>query len=411
MLGLAFETVAGLAKVVLTITLVVGCILWSLRKADEPSRVLLNWALSAPVLAFMVFYIGPMLGRGDPIGAVSGVLLTAVSGLVLAIIWGSTLCSWFARPLTALFDGGDEAPVPQAAYSIAWARRKQGAYAEAVAEVQRQLDRFPNDVEGQLLLAEIQAENLHDLAAAETTILRFCAQPSHAPSNIMFALYSMADWHLKYDRDAVAAQRCLEKVIELLPDSEFSEGAAQRIGHLGTAEMLLDPEARRKMVAPTGVHYPGLAGAAVWAKAPGQLPADEAVELVKHLEVHPLDTEAREHLAVIYADHYQRLELAAEQLEELIQHPHQSGKRVVHWLNLLADLQMRNGADYPTVRQTLQRIIDRAPDIAAAELARKRIELLKLEFKAKESVAVVKLGVYEQNLGLKGRLPHNFMSD
>ncbi len=86
----------------------------------------------------------------------------------------------------------------------------------------------------------------------------------------------------------------------------------------------------------------------------------------------------------------------------MIQQPNQPARLVVRWLNLLADWQVRGGADYDTVRQTLQRIIDREPRLAAAEIARKRLELLKLEFKAKEKNQPVKLGVYEQNIGLKG---------
>jgi hypothetical protein len=130
-------------------------------------------------------------------------------------------------------------------------------------------------------------------------------------------------------------------------------------------------------------------------------PGQTASECIKHLEKYPLDTEAREQLAIIYADHYGRLDLAADQLEQLIQQPHRPSKLVVRWLNLLADLQVRCGADYETVKQTLQRIVDREPNLAAAETARKRLELLKLEFKARQTNQTVKLGTYEQKIGLK----------
>ena len=70
-------------------------------------------------------------------------------------------------------------------------------------------------------------------------------------------------------------------------------------------------------------------------------------------------------------------------------------------LNLLADIQIRSGVDYETVKQTLQRIIDLDPNFAPAETARKRIALLKLELKAKQQNTSVKLGTYEQNIGLK----------
>jgi hypothetical protein len=95
------------------------------------------------------------------------------------------------------------------------------------------------------------------------------------------------------------------------------------------------------------------------------------------------------------------LELATGELEQLIQQPNQPAKLVVHWLNLLADLQVRHGADYDTVKQTLQRIVDLDPRLPAAEIARHRLALLKLELKANEGKQAIKMGTYEQNIGLK----------
>jgi len=45
---------------------------------------------------------------------------------------------------------------------------------------------------------------------------------------------------------------------------------------------------------------------------------------------------------------------------------------------LLADLQVKHGAPFDTVQQTLQRIIDLNPAAAAAENARQRLALLNL---------------------------------
>ena len=79
---------------------------------------------------------------------------------------------------------------------------------------------------------------------------------------------------------------------------------------------------------------------------------------------------------------------------------------IAHWLNLLADLQIRCGAGYETVRQTVQRIVDREPTAPSAQIARNRLDRLRLEFKAREQNQSVKMGTYEQNLGLKEGLPH-----
>ena len=87
---------------------------------------------------------------------------------------------------------------------------------------------------------------------------------------------------------------------------------------------------------------------------------------------------------------------------QLINEPNQPPKRVAHWLNLLADLQIKHGADYDTVRQTLEKIVEAFPSLPVAEIARSRLARLKLEFKGQQTEKPgVKLGNYEQNIGLK----------
>ena len=165
--------------------------------------------------------------------------------------------------------------------------------------------------------------------------------------------------------------------------------------------MLLAPHERRKFIVAEGVQNLGLLRDRNRFKPAEEDPEKVAAECVKHLEQHPQDTEARERLAVIYADHYHRLDLATNELEQMIGQPNQPGRLVVHWLNLLADLQIRSGAGLEAVQQTLQRIVDRDPNAAATTIARNRLALLKLEMKSKEKSQAVKLGSYEQNIGLK----------
>ncbi len=380
----------------------VGWAMWrTLKKTEDPALLIFKWIITAVVLGFMVKVVGPIVGQGGYGAAFGGIPLTAACGIALAITWRRNIADFVATPFASLYDGGSTPPELRPAYSIAQSRQKAGQYLEAIAEIRKQLDRFPTDFEGHMLLAQIQAEDLKDLPAAEQTILRLCSQPGHAPANIAFALYSLADWNLQFGPDRDAAQRALEQVIQLLPDTEFALTAAQRIAHLGTAEMLLSPAERKKYSVPEAPRHIGLMrdypGVAPAEKDPAQL----AAEYVKHLEEHPLDGEIREKLAIIYADHYHRLDMATDQLEDLINLPNQPARLVVRWLNLLADLQIRNGLDYETIKATLQRIIDRDPNVAAAENARKRIELIKLELKGKQQAESVKLGTYEQNIGLR----------
>jgi tetratricopeptide (TPR) repeat protein len=369
----------------------------TVKKAEDPALMVVKWVVTVIVVAILVTVVRPMALAAPFIG----VPLTAACGIILAITWRRDIAGLVANPIASLYDGGNDAPDPHPFYSVARARQKQGLYPEAVQEIQKQLVRFPTDVEGQFLLAEVQAENLKDLPAAEQTIEDFCGQPGHAPQNITFALYSMADWHLKVGQDRQAAQRWLEKVIELLPDTEFALGAAQRVAHLSTTEMLLSRYDRKKYIVPEGVRNLGLLKKP---SPPQRLEKDPellAADYVRHLEEHPLDMETRERLAVIYADHYKRLDLATDELEQMLAQPNQPGRLLVHWLNLLADLQVRAGADYETVKQTLQRVIDRDPSMAPAQIARNRLALLRLELKPNENKQPVKMGSYEQNIGLK----------
>jgi hypothetical protein len=214
-------------------------------------------------------------------------------------------------------------------------------------------------------------------------------------------LYSLADWHLKHACDPAAARIALERVLELLPNSEFALGAAQRIAHLADAETLRKAKAPETIAVPEGVQNVGLLRESPGIGPVEKDPATRANEYIKQLEQHPLDTEAREKLAILYLDHYGRLDLATGELEQLITMPNQPHRLVVHWLNLLADLQIRAGESYETIRDTLQRIIDLDAGLASASNAQSRIDLLKLELKAKQKSQTVKLGSYEQNIGLK----------
>jgi tetratricopeptide (TPR) repeat protein len=396
------QIVRGVFIMAFAVLLLGGFVVFTVRRAEDPARMVFKWILTFFVVAAMVWKVAPIVGQGGYGAAFVGIPLTAVCGLFLAIIWRYNLASLIASPFASLYDGGNVPPEPRPAYSVAQSNQKKGKYLEAISEIRKQLERFPTDFEGHMLLAQIQAEDLKDLPGAELTIQSLCAQPGHAPRNITFALFSLADWHLRFGPDREAARCALEKVIELLPESEFALTAAQRIAHLGNAEMLLAPNERKKFTVSEGVQNVGLAKDLAPVRAAEQEPGQVAAEYVRHLEQHPLDMEAREKLAAIYADHYGRLDLAADQLEQMIQQPNQPTRLVVRWLNLLADLQIRCGADYDTVRGTLQRIIDRDPNFAAAENARKRINLIKLEMKGKQKPnQAVKLGSYEQNIGLK----------
>jgi len=133
--------------------------------------------------------------------------------------------------------------------------------------------------------------------------------------------------------------------------------------------------------------------------------SDDAASAVptdlNHLAIYPLDNEIREKLAIVYATEFSRLDLAAGELEQLITTPNQTPKNVAHWLNLLADFQIQLGNDVECARQTLQRIIDLNSKSAAANMAKIRMSQLRLELNQNSVQRTLKLGTYEQDIGLK----------
>jgi len=392
------STTCKIVEGTIGLVVILGVIGWGLfrmlKRSYDPAQVLFKLAITVPLViacfigAIELSFLGPFV--------------MIILGVAISVMWAPHLGEWLCKPLTGLYDGSDEPPAPKPYYSIARSLRMKGKFLEAVVEIRKQLARFPNDFEGVALLAGIQAENLQDLPGAEITLNHFCGQPNPPPKQVAAAMNQLADWQLKLAQDADSARAALEKITTRFPDTELALLAAQRIAHLGGSEnILLAAHDRQPLAMPEGVQNIGLLESSKHLRPAEIDPAQLAADYVKHLEQHPLDTEVREKLAVLYADHYQRLDLAAGELEQLIEEPHQPPKRVAHWLNLLADLQIRHGADYDTVREILERIVERFPDLAVAEMARTRLGRLKLEVKAHQATPDVKLGVYEQNLGLK----------
>lgn len=376
------------------------------RSADRPVLIL-KWIVTAAALFFQ-FKVSVPAFRNGGFDAIFGLILTLIFGLVMAILWRNSVIDIFANAVGSLYDGGSTPPEPKPYYSIALAKRKLYRPLEAIVEIRKQLAQFPNDYEGVHLLAAVQAEDTKDLSGAEMTLNHFCDSPAAPPKQVAAALTQLADWHLKLAHDADSARAALEKIIAKFPGTDLALAAAQRIAHLGGVEkILLAAQDRQPMAMPEGVKSIGLRDSLRDLIPAETDPAKLTADYVKHLEAHPLDTEAREKLAILYAAHYRRLDLATSELAQLINEPNQPPKHVAHWLNLLADLQIRSGADYDTVRPTLEKIIEHFPGMAVSELAQSRLNVLKLEIKGqKEETPGTKLGVYEQNIGLKHRSPH-----
>lgn len=382
----------------------IAAIIWfiwrTIKRAEDPSKMAFKWAFTLIVIGF--FGYGAFKEVGFSYGGAFIVpFVCVIIGIIMSIVWAPHLGAWFAKPLTALFDGGGQELEPQPLYSAAIAKRKSGKYREALYDIQQQLERFPNDFTGQMLLAEIQVENLNDLQAAANAVDKICQQPAHPANNIAYALNTMADWHLKHAQDPDAARQCLERVCQMLPDSEYANLATQRIAHLGGTEVHLAPHERRAIHMEAGVQDIGLLAESSSLAPQGPDPSKLAADYVQHLQQHPADNEVREKLALLYAEHYGRADLAALELEQMIQQPHQPPLKVVRWLNLAADLHVKYAQNEDGARVALQRIIDLYPTLSHAQVAEQRLARLKLELKGQQKSQAVKLGSYEQDIGLK----------
>ena len=379
-----------------------GFVIWmavrSVKNSENPAGLALKWIIT-PLFVLACLYFALMLGPYGP-------FLILLMAVVLSIMWTPHLSDWLVSPFTNLLDGGTERPDNKPYYSIAITKRKLGKPVEAIVELRQQLAKFPTDFEGVMLLAGIQAEDMADLPGAEITLNKFCDSPAAAPRQVAAALTQLADWHMKLVQDTDSARAALQKIAERFPDSELALRAQQRIAHLGgTAKIILAAHDRQTIAVPEGVQNLGLLDSTSFIVPEEIEPGKLAAAYVKHLDEHPQDSEVREKLALIYAKDFKRLDLATLELAQLINEPKQPAKNVAHWLNLLANLQIELGADCLTVRETLEKIVERFPTMPVAEIAQRRLARLESELRGQKETPSVKLGVYEQDIGLKHGSP------
>jgi len=410
-MGRIFEIVPNTVFSIIGLAFLCWAIWYALKNSDDPAKILFKILFSVALVIGEIIFIRRMTGGlqgGMDTGNAGFALVMAGSvagcGVILSIVWTPQISDFLISPLTSMFDGGTTPPEPKPFYSIAISKRKRNKPLEAIIRIREELAKFPNDFEGIVLLASIQAEDLKDLASAEMTLNHFCEWEGAPAKQFAAAQTQLADWHMKFSQDAHSARTALERIIEKYPDTELALIARQRIAHLaGTKTTLLAAQQRQPVSVPEGVQNVGLLESSAHLVPEETSPAELAVAYAKQLEEHPGDTEAREKLAILHARHYKRLDLATMELEQMIEEPNHPPKRVAHWLNLLADLQVHCGSEYETARATLEKIIERFPDYAVADVARTRLAHLKLEYKALEKTPNKTLGVYEQNIGLKGK--------
>ena len=398
----------------LTLAAFLAIVIWlfirALKNSDDRQHLISRWIWTAVILGLLLVFVFIMskYGGGNGYPADAGVAFVFVGGfaafgLALGIIWTPYIGAWLARPFENLLTGGDQEIEATPLYSIAEAKRKRGKYREAFVEIRKQLERFPNDFRATMILAEIQAEDMNDVPGAEHTVEQFLLAPDASASQRSIMLTRLADWHLARSHDPDAARLALERIVNLFPDTEYAHVAHQRLAHLGGSAVTQSGQPQAPIALPRGIDNVGLQGRDAVMGPLGEDPAITTANYVKQLEKFPNDNHAREKLAILYAEHYRRMDLAADQLEQLIAQPNADPKHTAHWLNLLADLQIKCADDKAAAGEALRRIVERFPDTALAGNARRRIAFLTLETRAQRTGQSIKLGSYEDNLGLKSK--------
>lgn len=364
--------------------------LWStLRRSERPGRLALKWLVSAVVVIGLVYLFRRFFRpTGGFLGGIAPAFIlacgTAVCAVILAALWTPNIVNWLTSPLLRLFYDDTQQVEPEPHYSIAEAHRKKGRYADAIAAIQQELARFPDDLRGILMLAEIQAVDLNDLETAESTLEEYIASQTGTSAHEVAILNQMADWRLSLAKDLDGARMMLERIRTRFPESEAAFMAAQRLAHF------TNPDVVAERHAPKAIPYvefplPSRVGEVVVSRPEETSPGQEAAELVKHLERYPEDVEARERLAILYGEHYHRLDMARSELEQLISGKHAPPRKKAAWLNRLADLEIQVAGDGAAARAALERIIRMGSNTAAAEQARRRIMLLERELKVRRT--------------------------
>jgi tetratricopeptide (TPR) repeat protein len=371
-----------------------------LKRSEEPGTIVIKTLITLGMVAGFIFFIAPLVAAGGP-SAIGGLLITLVLSLIVAILWRHHIIELILRPFTTLFTGGSQPPDPAPFFSIARAKRQQQLFDEAIEEIHHQLERFPDDYSGLMLLAEIQAVNLHDLSGAAETVERVCAAHADRPRQVAGALSTLADWRLQIAHDRDAALALFERIRDTFPNHPVAMDATQRIAHLPAQEMLDQQGQLRTITLKETPKAVIRDRSEVKVELKTETPDEAIARLVGQLEVHPQDRSAREELAGLYAGHLHDASLAVEQLELLLKQPGHEKASIVRWLNLMADYHIRIGSDLKSAEAVLVRIEQRYPGSPAATQASKRKMLLGRELKGNEKSRDVHLGSYERDLGLR----------
>jgi tetratricopeptide (TPR) repeat protein len=271
-------------------------------------------------------------------------------------------------------------------YSRAIAAIHLDRYEDAEKAVIKELESCEDDFEGWMMLAELYANQFHDLPGAQELLRQTCDHPATTPSQFAVAHHRLADWQLKLAQDPDAARAALEEICRRHPRSHLDRMARLRIGQM--------PASREEWIARQGVkkiHLHTLrgpsrdSGAASSAPMSRQEAFARSQQCVQRLQSNPDDIAAREELARLWAEELDQVEMGVEQLDLLLAMRGVAPAKAAEWLGLLASWHLRYPQNLPAARAVLERLVRLHPQSPQGFAAQRRLNLLDLEAKMRQA--------------------------
>ena len=250
----------------------------------EPrDRVIVTLAIVALLAA-----AGKTLAGGGAAAAAFGLVIVIPAGVILAFIWLPAAVESLLSGLTGAMTGGNQQVEAKPFFYRALAKRRQGKFLEALAEIDTELLKFPGNLEGLLLKAEIQSDDLKNQAAATGLLEEIIQTPDRPRQERLAGQFRLAELQLHRIRDIPAGRAVLEQILEENPDTEAAHTARQHLAHLpgADADALIG---RKKLVV---VHHEtslGLTEDLGASALPQENWTERAQEWVTHLDAHPND--------------------------------------------------------------------------------------------------------------------------
>lgn len=152
--------------------------------------------------------------------------ILGLGGLLIAIFFFDIVGGVGNRMVNFIFSNSGSVEL-RPEYSIAEARAREGKYEEAIAEFRKVWQKFPNDVNAHLRIAEILCTHFqrYDEAVAE---MRAALEKKSKPDTWAFLANRLADIQAEYQHDFVAARETLQQILLKLPNTKYAEAAGAR---------------------------------------------------------------------------------------------------------------------------------------------------------------------------------------